>query len=601
MPSELTVSVGRCSLAGRKPINQDAHGIRLPDEPLLGSKGVVAALADGIGSSEVSQVASQAAIGGFLADYYCTSEAWSVKTSGQRVLLAINSWLHSQTRRSPYRYDMDKGYVCTFSALVLKSSTAHLFHVGDSRIHRVAGHQLEQLTTDHRVVVSSEQSYLGRALGADAQVNIEFLSLPVEAGDVFVLTTDGVHEHVEGRFVADTIRENAADLDHAAELVVRQAYEAGSPDNLTLLIVRVETLPEPAAFEVLRQFADLPLPPPLEARAVFDGYQIHRVLHASARSHIYLAVDIESGRRVVLKTPSVDLRESPGYLERFQMEEWVARRIDSPHVLKPCAPDRKRNYLYVVTEYIEGRTLAQWMIDNPSPPLETVRSIVGQIARGLQAFHSLEMLHQDLRPENVMIDNTGTAKIIDFGSTRVAGLAEMEHAFDPDQILGTVQYAAPEYFLGEGGTNRSDLFSLGVVAYQMLSGRLPYGACVAQCRTRAAQRKLAYQSVLDDRREIPLWIDRVLRKAVHPDPSRRYDELSEFVHDLQHPHREFLGSDRPPLLESHPVLFWKMVSLLLAIALAVAIVVRHGPRSALDPHIPPPTKAAHPPTNGGLP
>lgn len=573
MPNELTVSVGRCSLAGLKQINQDAHGIRVPDEPLLGSKGVVAALADGIGSSDVSQVASQAAINGFLADYYCTSDAWTVKTSGQRVLHALNSWLHSQTRRSPFRYEMDKGFVCTFSALVVKSSTAHIFHVGDSRVHRVSGRQLERLTTDHRVVVSSEQSYLGRALGADTQLNIEYLTLPVDASDTFVLTTDGVHEHVDGRFVADTIREYSADLDRAAELVAQTALAAGSPDNLTILIVRIESLPELSASEMLRQFADLPLPPVLEARAIFDGYQIHRVLHASARSHIHLAIDIGTGQRVVLKTPSVDLLESPGYLERFQMEEWVARRIDSPHVLKPCAPDRKRNYLYVVTEFIEGRTLAQWMVDNPSPPLDVVRSIVGQVAKGLQAFHSLEMLHQDLRPDNIMIDTTGTAKIIDFGSTSVAGLAEMGHAFDPDQILGTFQYAAPEYFLGEGGTNRSDIFSLGVVAYQMLSGRLPYGARVAQCRTRAAQDKLVYQSVLDDKREIPLWIDRVLRKAVHPDPSRRYEELSEFVHDLQHPHREFLGSDRPPLLESHPILFWKIVSLLLAIALVVVLVV----------------------------
>jgi len=205
-----------------------------------------------------------------------------------------------------------------------------------------------------------------------------------------------------------------------------------------------------------------------------------------------------------------------------------------------------------------------------------VRGIVGQIAKGVQAFHSLEMLHQDLRPENIMIDAAGTVKIIDFGSTRVAGLAELEYAFDPDQILGTFQYAAPEYFLGEGGTNSSDLFSLGVVAYQMLSGRLPYGARVAQCRTRSAQRMLVYQSVLDDKREIPLWIDRVLKKAVHPDPSRRYEELSEFVHDLQHPHREFLGSDRPPLLESHPILFWKIVSLLLAIALVVVLVIHNS-------------------------
>ncbi|MCB9495781.1 MAG: bifunctional protein-serine/threonine kinase/phosphatase [Fibrobacteria bacterium] len=577
MPRELRVSVGQWSSAGRKAVNQDSHGSLVPEEPLLGSKGVTVAIADGIGSSEVSQVASQSAIRGFLSDYYCTSDAWSVKTSAQRVLLALNSWLHSQTRRSPFRYERDKGYVCTFSALVVKSSTAHLFHVGDSRIWRVSGGSLEQLTRDHRVVVSSEESYLARALGADAQLSIEFQALSVEEGDVFVLTTDGVHEHVDGRSIAEAIAACPEDLDLAARRIVEQAFEAGSPDNLTTMIARVDSLPEPAASEILRQISDLPLPPVLEARDLFDGYRIHRRLHASHRSHIHLATDLDSGRCVVLKTPSVDLLESPGYLERFQMEEWVARRIDSPHVLKPCATHRKRNYLYVVTEFIEGRTLAQWMVDNPVPSLDTVRGIVEQIAKGLQAFHSLEMLHQDLRPENIMIDTSGTVKIIDFGSTRVAGLAESDKLFAPDQILGTYQYTAPEYFLGEGGSNRSDVFSLGVIAYQMLRGRLPYGARVAQCRTRAALGKLVYETVLDDRREIPLWIDGVLKKAVHPDPARRYAELSEFVYDLHHPPRTFPGGARPPLLESHPLLFWKGLSLLLATLLLLELVTRRAP------------------------
>src|SRR5690606_25145395 len=101
------------------------------------SKGIVVAIADGISSSNVSQIASETAIAGFIEDYYCTPEAWSVKLSAQRVLQAINSWLFSQTHNSPYRFDKDKGYICTFSALILKSHTAHLLHSGDTRIYRL--------------------------------------------------------------------------------------------------------------------------------------------------------------------------------------------------------------------------------------------------------------------------------------------------------------------------------------------------------------------------------------------------------------------------------------------------------------------------------
>lgn len=246
------------------------------------------------------------------------------------------------------------------------------------------------------------------------------------------------------------------------------------------------------------------------------------------------------------------------------MEEWIARRIDSPHVLKPCLQTRRRNYLYTVTEFVEGRTLAQWMIDHPKPDLETVRGIVEQIARGLRAFHRLEMLHQDLRPENIMIDNTGTIKIIDFGSTRVAGIMEMALSTQQHNLLGTAQYTAPEYFLGEGGTLRSDMFSLGVITYQMLTGRLPYGTEVAKCRSRAAQRKLVYRSALADEREIPAWVDGALRKMVHPNPHKRYQELSEFTFDLRQPNKEFLNNTFTPLMERNPVLFWQGVSFILA-------------------------------------
>jgi serine/threonine protein phosphatase PrpC len=578
MPRELRLSVGQYSDKGRKPTNQDFHGALIPEEPLLSLKGAAVVLADGISSSEVSRIAAESAVGGFLTDYYCTADAWSVKTSAQRVIAATNSWLHAQTRRSRFLDDgeRDKGYVCTLSALVIKSTAAHLFHVGDARIYRLAGNALEQLTDDHRVVVSSQESYLGRALGINPQIEIDYRTFPVETGDVFVLATDGAYEHVGQRFIAETIRDRATDLDAAARLIVEEAHQTGSPDNITVQIVRIDALPDGTASEVLGPAAELPPPPLLEPRMEFDGYLITRELHSSSRSHLYLAVDAATQALVALKIPSTDLRGDPAYLRRFLMEEWVARRLDNAHVLKPCAHSRRRNYLYVTMEFVDGQTLRQWMIDNPRPDLEAVRGIVEQVARGLQAFHRLEMLHQDIRPENIMIDRTGTVKIIDFGSTKVRGVVEAAPLANHDDILGTAQYTAPEYFLGESGSPGADLFSLGIIAYEMLSGRLPYGAQVAKTRTRAQQRKLRYASVLDDSREIPAWIDATLRKAVHPDPAKRYAELSEFVYDLRHPSREFLNAAAAPVMERHPLLFWKCLSAALAAAVALLLFAQYG-------------------------
>jgi len=573
MPSQLAISLGQYSDRGRKPTNQDFHGACVPIGAQLTSKGIAIALADGISSSEVSHIASETAVASFLSDYFCTSDAWSVKQSAQRVLVAINSWLHAQTRHSPHRYDRDRGYVCTFSALVLKSASAHLFHVGDARIYRLRDGGLEQLTDDHRVRVSADTSYLGRALGIDRHLEIDYRTLPLAVGDLFLLVTDGVYEHIGARDVAQLVAEHGDDLDLAARRIVGQALANGSDDNLTAQLVRIDSLPEQAVDDVQRQLGELALPPLLEPRMQFDGYRIVRELHVSSRSHVHLAVDEASGGTVVLKTPSMDLRGDAAYLERFLLEEWIARRLDNPHVIKACPPPRQRRYLYTVSEFIDGQTLAQWMLDHPQPDLETVRGIVEQIARGLRAFHRLEMLHQDLRPQNLMIDATGTLKIIDFGSTRVAGLAERNAPGTQDNLLGTAAYTAPEYFLGEAGTPCSDQFSLAVIAYQLLSGRLPYGADVARARTTAAQKRLCYQPLRHAQRDIPAWIDEVLGKALHPDPARRYAELSEFVFELRQPNPAFLNRARPPLLERNPLLFWKGLSLLLA-GTVVALLLR---------------------------
>ena len=574
MQNQLSISIGQTSDRGRKAINQDFYGACIPKQPLLTSKGIAVGMADGISSSEVSQHASEVAVTSFLEDYYCTPESWTVKTSVQRVLKAANSWLYLQTRNSPFRYSPDKGYVCTFTTLVIKSNTAHVFHVGDTRVYRLHETSLEQLTEDHRLWVSQDKSYLRRALGMKDQLELDYRSFSVDVGDVFILATDGVYECVDEGFIIDMVKCHSNDLDKAAKLIMDEAFQQGSTDNLSIQIVRLDDLPNQNEAEIYQQLTELPFPPALKARMDFDGYEIIREVHASSRSHVFLARDTETNDQVIIKTPSVDLRGDTAYLERFLMEEWVAKRIDNAHVLKPCLQTRKRNYLYVVTEFIDGQSLAQWMIDNPKPDVETVRGIIEQIATGLRAFHRQEMLHQDLRPNNIMIDRSGTVKIIDFGATRVAGVMEIASPLARLDILGTAPYTAPEYFLGEAGSTRSDLFSLGVIAYQMLSGRLPYGTQVARCTTKTAQRKLNYQSVLDDERDIPAWVDAAISKAVQPNPLKRYEELSEFIFDLRQPNKAFLNKTRPPLMERDPVLFWKCTALTLAIII-IALLVDH--------------------------
>ncbi|MCJ2060533.1 bifunctional protein-serine/threonine kinase/phosphatase [Methylobacterium sp. J-048] len=576
----LTVSIGQASTAGRKEANQDFHGVLVPSQPALALKGIAVALADGISSSAVGALASETAVKSFLSDYYATPDTWSVKSSAQRVIAATNSWLYAQTRRGLDPHDADKGYVTTFSALVVKARTAHLFHVGDARIWRVAGRSLEQLTEDHRVIVSAAESYLGRALGAGGHVDIDYHTVSIEVGDVFVLTTDGIHEHVRPRDIVAVIAEAGDDLVGAARAIVEAAHEAGSPDNLTVQIVRIESVPDGEPADLLGGVEGLDPAPLLDPPADFDGYRLLRTLHSGPRSRVYLAVDAQTEDQVALKVLSLDLRDDPAQRKRFALEEWIARRIDSPHVLKAHPQTRRRSHLYTVMRYVEGQTLTQWMRDHAAPELEAVRGLVEQLAKGVQAFHRKEMVHQDLRPDNVLIDSAGTVQVIDFGATKVAGVVEGDPRIDAAEILGTVQYTAPECFLGAPSTAGSDIFAVGVIAYQMLTGRLPYGDRVPRALTRSAQRKLRYASARGARPLLPVWVDGALRKAVHPDPTRRYQALSEFIHDLRHPNPAFTETRRASLLERDPLLFWRLLSLVLGIvALVLAgILIAHPPR-----------------------
>jgi serine/threonine protein phosphatase PrpC len=568
MSARLKVIIGQYSHRGLKPSNQDCHGAMLPTEPQLSTKGIAIAIADGISSSKVSHIASQTSINSFLEDYYCTSETWSVKTSAERVLQANNSWLYAQNHRDhEYRLNKDKGYVCTFSALIVKSNTAYLFHIGDAQVSRLSISETrdntEVLTEQHRLWLSGDKSYLARALGIMQPLEIDYAEIPVAQGDVFLLATDGVYEFVSDEFVNRAIRSNLDNLDLAAKVIAEHAVQQGSEDNLTVQIVRIDSLPSGQSNEFLQRQNELPFPPELSARMTFDGYQVLRSLHKSSRSHALLARDLVTKQKVVIKVPSTEGRQDSSYVQRFLMEEWIANRLNNAHIVKSHKASIKRRYCYAVTEFVDGQTLAQWMVDNPAPSLDEVRSIVEQVAIGLQAFHRQEMLHQDLRPENIMIDASGIVKIIDFGSTFVSGIEETRTSEVPQSMPGTAQFLAPEYFIGEFGSKQSDNYSLACIAYHMLSGRSPYGNSVARALTRAAQRRLVYQSVLAAHRPLPVWVDLTLKKALQPERLKRYSELSEFIQDLRKPNPKFVAKARPPLLERDPLLFWKGVSLTL--------------------------------------
>lgn len=560
----LQIEIGQHSIAGRKSRNDDSYGVIIPKDRTLQTKGIAIAIADGMSSCAAAKQASETCVRSFLEDYYATSESWTVKRSVATVLKAINGWLYAQGQR---RELDDGGLVCTFSGIILRQGSAHIFHAGDSRIWRLRGSTLEQLTIDHRVRLSGGLEHLSRAMGINQNLEIDYRLEPLAKGDIFALTTDGIHDVLSHQDIVKSILGNKANFKLAATELVNLAHMRGSADNLTTQIFLVSECGDADVEGLQDSTAKLPFPPPFRGGEVLDGYTIIRPISESSRGQVYLAKNNHSAEIVAIKTPSHNFEDNPHYINSFAREEWIGRLISSPNVLKIFTPQMQPTSLYHVTEYFEGRTIQQWMLDNLQPDLEKVRSIVEQVVLGLRAMHRKDILHLDLKPSNIMIDAHGLVKLIDFGSSLAASIAEDSNSKIPS---GTADYSAPEHLLGTRPSSLSDLYSLGVIVYEMLTGHLPYGRGLKSAKQIARAR---YLPATTRRKDLPDWIDAALEQAVHLSPHRRTEALSAFVENLRKRNTGLRMAGDRPLLERNPLLFWKSVSFILFV-ICITLIMR---------------------------
>ncbi len=570
LPEGLRLSVGQCSSAGCKVDNEDAIGIRIPADNLLATKGAVAVIADGVSAAEAGREASHTCVSNFLSDYFSTPESWSVKHSSQQVLTALNRWLYSRGRGFS---DCNKGFVTTMTTVVFKSQTAHVFHVGDSRVYRLRDGALEQLTNDHSTPVSEDHSYLTRAMGLDVHLDMDYQSYPLQLGDIFLLTTDGIHDVVGLTAMQGILAPLENDLNDVCQQLVTQALESGSDDNLSCQLLSIDELPRAQIDEVINQLTPLKFPPFLEPGMILDGYRILRELHASTRSQVYQVEDTATGDHYCMKTPSVNFDDDAAYIERFVMESWIGLRINSSHVVKVVESHRPKSCLYYLTEYINGMTLSQWMRENPKPAVEEAVFLIDQIGKGLRAMHRRETLHQDVKPDNILVDNMGQVKIIDFGACRVAGIAEIATPIQRDIALGTADYSAPEYTLGKTANYTADLFSLAVISYEMFTGVLPFGGKLEHCKSQRGFLATTYTASYKLNPLIPHWIDCALKKALRFHQERRHGDISEFIYELHHPNPRYLEYQQRPLLERDPLKAWKIIAGILAFTQAASLLM----------------------------
>lgn len=567
--NDLTVNIGFASVAGIKAVNEDAVRGFIPDsQHAIVNKGLAVVIADGVSSAEAGQQASQHSVNTFLEEYFRTPDTWSVKHAGQQTLSAINLNLY---KKSHAFVQQEKGFLCTFTGLVIKSNTAHFFHAGDSRLYRYSAGALSQLTEDHTVNIGGGKNILSRAVGMDSMLHIDYGKLLLQQHDLLLLTTDGVHDFVSSESIEQALNADCHPQ-QMCDRLVKLAELAYSDDNISCAVVQLVNLPKESRDDLNAKLTRLPFPPELEPGMKLDGYRIDKLLFASSRSQVYRVTDLQSEQQLVMKTPSVNFQDDVHYIDRFIQEEWIGKRIDSPYVVKIISQNRARTCLYYLMEPVEGISLDKWMQQNPLPSPKKAIAIVRQVAKALKAFHDTETIHQDLKPANIMLDEQLKVKVIDFGSVFVAGLAEVFVPLEHEGALGTASYSDPHYLLGKNTSVQGDIYALATITYELFTGHLPFGEKIEQCRTSHDFDKLRYISSSSHNPVVPIWFDRALAKGVDLDLSKRYQRLQDFVDDISYPNPQFLKDD-PSIQKSRGLMFWQLMSAFWILTLVIVVVL----------------------------
>lgn len=558
----IKVSCAQGSIAGKKKHNEDAIGIRAPEGALLTHKGILAAIADGVSAAEAGREASEACIKSLLYDYFCTPEIWTVQKSILTVLNALNRWLYSQGTH----FDEEaKGFISTLSLLVIKSTIAHLFHVGDSRIYRFRQGELQQLSQDHSRKVG-DVTYLARAMGLDSKLQVDYQAQDILEGDIFLLSTDGVHDFLTINEMKDILLLSDS-LDEKVQHLFQTALKNGSADNLSAQLIHVDNIPEANKEEFYQTLLQLPIPPIFNKGDQVDGLLIERMLYESARSQLYLVREIATQECYVMKTPSINFEDDVAYIERFTMESWLGRKIRHSKIVQVIKAKTSPSYMYYLMEYIDGVSLEEWMKKNPNPPLDKIVRLARQISLGLRVLHRNQIIHQDLKPSNIIIDENEQIKLLDYGSCHVLALNETSISVLDNSQLGTASYSAPESHHGEKLDFRSDQFSLAVIIYEMISGKLPFAGKLEQGFRKKSWVPLKYKKLVEYSPFIPPWFDNTIEKALSIKVDDRFDDIDEFIYHLEHATPVTLVNKNLTGLACFPVWAWQLLVLLQTIAI----------------------------------
>ncbi len=555
------VSVGFASETGPRKRNEDFVGAVVGGTEPAPHRDAAAAIADGIGGAKGGRVAAETAVRGFLDGLQDVPQTLEVRRAGATILNALNSWIHSQGRQ-------DRGLAgmgCTFTALVLRGRVAHLLHVGDTRAYRLSGDRLTRMSADHVREVSGRSRVLYRALGIEPDLRLDYAAQPMALHDRFLLCSDGVHTFLTDESIGDILRARSAPGD-ASRAVVAAALDAGSTDNSTALVLDVVGLPMAQSADIDGAIMRLPLIQVPRGGETIDGFVLKALLSDGPYSRLFGAEDDLEGGDVVLKFPKPQVAAVTTHHAAFVREAWVGTRVHSPWVARVIElPPGRQSCLYTVMPLYQGELLETRLARRPAIGLEEGRNIAVNLARAVAALHRADIIHRDIKPDNVILETGRSLKLLDLGVVRLPGLED----FPPADIPGTIAYMAPEMFGGELGDEATDIYALGVTMFRAFTGEFPYGNPDATSRPRLRPAEGPLRSAPGSA-GVAAGGD---RSGDRGGSIRALPRRVEFAQEMEAgPPGATPSARRPPTLyERAPLRFWQILSALLGLALLASL------------------------------
>lgn len=549
------VDIGHTSASGVREHNEDfAAAVRAgAQEP---GRGLIAAVADGVSAGGLGREAAQTTVMSLVQDFHAAPATWETTVVLDRLIGAQNAWLADHNRRRGGPGGDRASGLTTLTALALQGHTWTVAHIGDTRAWLLRAGELQQLTQDHAIDHPDFRSQLTRAVGLDLAVRADYLQGELQTGDIFMLTTDGVHGVLRPEQIRALLA--TAPAQRASEAVVRAALEAGSQDNVTALVMQVLGLEPVRLQDTLLQARQLPVPPRMRPGDMLDGWTITALVADTGVHRLYQARDPASRELVAIKTLHESRASDREEQAMLAHEAWLGLQVTdsgAPGFVR-VRQVRAPSAFYTVFDWHSGQTLEQLLAEQ-ARRFAIPEVVQGGLAvcRALGRLHRIGVIHRDIKPGNLHLGEDGQWRVLDLG----VAVSGREPASTRTLHAGTPSYMNPEQWEGAEGRpadTGSDLFALGVTLYQWLTGRLPYGE-IEPWQTARFRRDPVAPSRL--RPEVPIWLDHVVMKAIARDARQRFETAEEFALALER------GASRPlnapqatPLVRRDPAWAWKV-------------------------------------------